>query len=420
MTTTRLMIIDDGQGVFTPLTDLRAVFELRTGMHTTLKRIEQLTGLKTDALQVPNVLQAVVRARHPKIAVNQDFNQPSDWLVVNGRCCDHQILKQVATLELGESLQQTDQTLIGARVSLTQNWNLPAKMSVVTTDKPALMSKLWEIHNFLHGNLMDDIHRCPIKPIEQPPPGTPAPGSPRPGVSGLPGGVIVFGEHVVKVHPSAKLQPGVILNSEAGPIVIDANALVESPSVIQGPCYVGKGAMVAPMTQLRGDTVIGPVCKVAGEIKASIIAGYSNKAHGGYLGNALMGYWVNLGADTTASNLKNTYTPVRMQLAPNEPREDTGLANLGPVIGDYVRTGIATCMPTGTVIGTGTMIAQSTFIATCVPPMGFITDRHAQVYEAEKFIQTANTIMGRRGDKLTPAEEDRLRDLARDAAGYYC
>ncbi|MBL4702768.1 MAG: hypothetical protein JKX85_16105, partial [Phycisphaeraceae bacterium] len=189
MTATRLMIIDDGQGVFTPLTDLRAVFELRTGMHTTLKRIELLTGLKTHALQVPKVLQAIVTARYPTIAVNQDFNQPGDWLVVNGRCCDHQILKQVATLELGESLQQTDQTLIGARVSLTDSWNLPKKMSVVTTDKPAVLTKLWEIHNFLHDNLMDDIQRCPIKPIEQ--------------ASKLPGGVTVFGEHAVKVHPSA-------------------------------------------------------------------------------------------------------------------------------------------------------------------------------------------------------------------------
>lgn len=395
--TTQLMIFDDGQGVFTPLTDLRAVFELRTGMHTTLKRIEHLTGLHTTAVQVPEHLQAVTRARYPKLSVNTSPTSQGDWLLVNGRCADHAVIAQIAQLQPGQAVVQKDRMLVAARVNPTDNWQLPVDVLVTQLDSNVLLTRPWQIHTLLHANLVNDIDLCQfpmIGSIQQRFPG-----------------VIAFGDHAIKVHSGAHLQPGVVLNSEAGPISIADDVLVESPAVIQGPCSIGKGAMIAPMTQLRSDTVIGPVCKVGGEIKAAVIAGYSNKAHAGYLGNALVGYWVNLGADTTASNLKNTYSPVRMQLASYMPREDTGLANVGPIIGDYVRTGITTRMPTGTVIGTGTMIAQSKFTPTTVAPMRFITDDGDMPYEPEKLIVTAKAMMARRDQQLTDAEAERLRSL---------
>lgn len=401
MSVTRLMIFDDGLGVFTPLTDLRAVFELRTGMQTTLKRIESITGLSVSALQVPEHLKAVVTSRYPKLSVNEDFSESGDWLIVNGRCADAAVMKEIAKLESGQLLEQADKTLVAARMTLSRSWDLPSGMTRVDVQGQALLTRLWQVHPLLHENLLDDIERCPIESVKAIP------------------GVTLFGDHVVKIHPSARLQPGVILNAEAGPIVIGADTLIESPAVVQGPCAICSGSMIAPMTQIRGDTVIGPVCKVGGEIKATIIAGYSNKAHAGYLGNAWVGYWVNLGADTTASNLKNTYSPVRMQLGPSESREDTGLVNLGPVIGDYVRTGITTAMPTGTVIGTGTMIAQSTFTPTCVPPMGFITDRSKAAYDPDKLIEAADAMMSRRGQQLTEAEKQRLTELANTWAHLY-
>ena len=296
--TPRLMIFDDGQGVFTPLTDLRAVFELRTGMHTTQKRIEHLTGLPTTVMQVPKHLLAVTQTRYPGLAVNVPPSSPGDWLLINGRCADHGTLSQIARLDAGEVLELADHTLVAARINLTDSWDLPSDITTTQVDDSALLTYAWQIHNVLHDNLVNDIDLCQFPMI----------GS----IEKRFAGVIAFGDHAIKVHPSARLQPGVILNSEAGPISLGPHVLVESPAVIQGPCSIGTGAMIAPMTQLRSDTVIGPVCKVGGEIKASIIAGYSNKAHAGYLGNALVGYWVNLGADTTASNLKNTYGTVRM------------------------------------------------------------------------------------------------------------
>src|SRR5690606_29763654 len=107
-----------------------------------------------------------------------------------------------------------------------------------------------------------------------------------------------------------------------------------------------------------------PTCRIGGEVSHSIFQSFSNKTHGGYLGHALVGEWVNLGAATNASNLKNTYGSVRMQLAARGPREDTGLLQLGPILGDYVRTAIGTRIPTGAVIGTGCMISLSGFAPT--------------------------------------------------------
>lgn len=401
MSTTRLMIFDDGQGVFTPLTDLRAVFELRTGMHTTLQRIEQVTGLTVYAVNVPEALAEVVSARYPGLAVNVSPASEGDWLIVNGRCASAAMLSQVASLAPGRILELADHTLVAARVRVNDRWDIPENQLKTTVEDSALLTRVWQIHTLLHDNLLADIARYPLSPIDRLPGAT----------NVLLPEVTRFGKHPIKVHPTATIEPGVILNSTDGPIVIGPRVLIESPAVIQGPCSIGKGAMIAPMTQLRSDTVIGPVCKVGGEIKASIIAGFSNKAHAGYLGNALVGYWVNLGADTTASNLKNTYNSVRMQLAPDLPRQDTGLANLGPIIGDYVRTGITTRMPTGTVIGTGTMIAQSTFTPTCVPRMRFITDEGDQPYDADKLIATAQAMMARRDQQLTDAEAARLRAL---------
>jgi UDP-N-acetylglucosamine diphosphorylase/glucosamine-1-phosphate N-acetyltransferase len=341
----------------------------------------------------------VVKARYPHLSVNHLPMGESPVLLFNGRCADHAIIKQAAQLPVGHQLCTSDNKTVAAHIPTYPQGEMFSYDTLQTTivDDTALLTRPWQIHTILHDNLVSDIDLCPFPMI----------GS----IEKRFHGVVAFGDHAIKVHPSAHLQPGVILNSENGPIVIGPNAFVESPAVIQGPCSIGKGAMIAPMTQLRSDTVIGPVCKVGGEIKSTIIAGYSNKAHAGYLGNALVGYWVNLGADTTASNLKNTYSPVRMQLVPDDEREDTGLPNLGPIIGDYVRTGITTRMPTGTVIGTGTMIAQSKFTPTCVPRMRFITDEGDVPYDVEKFITTANAMMARRDCELTEAEAAYLHQL---------
>ena len=164
----------------------------------------------------------------------------------------------------------------------------------------------------------------------------------------------------------------------------------------------------------------------------TVIQGHSNKGHAGFLGHALVGEWVNLGADTTASNLKNTYGQVRVQLpsppgaggaggerssAPSaaaEVAESSGLTFHGPILGDFVRTAIGTRLPTGAAIGTGVMLASARFAPKTAEAFGFYVDEHGQqrkLYDPDKLIETARAMMSRRGMDLGAAEEALLRAL---------
>jgi hypothetical protein len=152
---------------------------------------------------------------------------------------------------------------------------------------------------------------------------------------------------------------------------------------------------------------------VAGEVSTCVFHGQSNKAHSGYLGNSLVGQWVNFGADTNASNLKNTYGTVRMQLEAEGPVEDSGLTKLGPVVGDFVRTAIGSRLMTCSVVGTGSMLSMSGFAPKFVPRFAFATDGGVERCELDKFLETAQKMMARRGQNLGAAEIDRLKVLAR-------
>lgn len=181
--------------------------------------------------------------------------------------------------------------------------------------------------------------------------------------------------------------------------------------MIEGPCYVGPHTVVQPQTYLRPQTVIGSWCKVAGEITASVVGHYTNKAHYGYLGNSVVGEWVNLGAGTTVSNLKNTYGEVRMQLGADDAPEPTGRQFLGPVIGDLVRTAIGSRLLTGSCIGTGSMLAVSAFSPKFVPAGRFVTDAGDEPADVEKFVATYRLMRARRGLAPDEADEAVLREV---------
>ena len=223
----------------------------------------------------------------------------------------------------------------------------------------------------------------------------------------------------------AKVHPTAYLDQTAGPVVIADGAVIGTMAVLEGPCYIGPGSIVQPQSFIRSHTVIGEYCKVAGEISFSIVHGHTNKAHYGYLGNALVGEWVNLGAGTTVSNLKNTYGEIRVQLAQGEPAsaggacesaaEPTGRTNHGPIIGDFVRTAIGTMIPTGACIGTACMIATSRFAPKFCPAAGFHTDAGCERYDPDKLIATIRAMFARRSMTIDPAEEALIRAVVESA-----
>ena len=152
--------------------------------------------------------------------------------------------------------------------------------------------------------------------------------------------------------------------------------------MIQGPCFVGWHSTVMPLALIRGGTSIGPQCKVGGEVSNAIILGSSNKSHEGFLGDSYLGEWVNLGAGTTTSNLKNTYGEVSIKIGTREI--PSGHNFLGSLIGDHTKTAIHTRLMTGTYVGYCCMLAANGSSPRFVPSFSFCTERGIEPYRAEK------------------------------------
>ncbi|MFH1542032.1 MAG: hypothetical protein ABIE84_02955 [bacterium] len=208
---------------------------------------------------------------------------------------------------------------------------------------------------------------------------------------------------IVKVlsHPSV-----VLLNQQD--IVFEEGVEIEPCAVLdarQGPIYIAKGTIIKAHANLRGPLYIGPGCRIGGEVVASIFHGYSNKGHYGFIGHSYIGEWVNLGAGTTNSNLKNTYGNVKVQLGKKEL--DTGMQFCGCFVGDHAKTGIGTLITTGAVIGVGASVFGGGVTKKVVKNFAFGDKK----YNLDKFLTTAKLVMGRRGNELTGDSRQALSKL---------
>jgi UDP-N-acetylglucosamine diphosphorylase/glucosamine-1-phosphate N-acetyltransferase len=223
---------------------------------------------------------------------------------------------------------------------------------------------------------------------------------------------LINGEDVL-LRDGAKLMPGCVLDAAKGPIMIGKQATIGANAVVQGPCFIGDYSSITPTALIRPGTSIGPVCKVGGEVANSIIFGGSNKAHEGFLGDSYVGKWVNLGAGTTTSNLKNTYGEIDMQIG--EKRIPTGRRFLGAIIGDHTKTAIGTRLTTGSYIGFNCMIATAGLVPKFVPSFTFLTDNGAERFEVDKAIEVAKQMFARRSRRWTDLEDKLMRDIAETA-----
>jgi UDP-N-acetylglucosamine diphosphorylase / glucose-1-phosphate thymidylyltransferase / UDP-N-acetylgalactosamine diphosphorylase / glucosamine-1-phosphate N-acetyltransferase / galactosamine-1-phosphate N-acetyltransferase len=223
-------------------------------------------------------------------------------------------------------------------------------------------------------------------------------------LSELPDHVALLGDHPVSLGRDVVLAPGVVLDARQGPIRLEDGVVVHPFTYLVGPAWVGPGSALlgGPFEAVS----IGPRCKVHGEMEASVVLGYSNKAHDGFLGHAYLGMWVNLGALTTNSDLKNNYGTVRVWTPHGDM--DTGLTKVGCFLGDHVKTAIGTMLNTGTVVGTGANVFGG-MPPKYLPP--FSWGDADTTYDAAPFLDTARTVLGRREVELT----DRQRRLLETA-----
>lgn len=206
------------------------------------------------------------------------------------------------------------------------------------------------------------------------------------------------------VHPSAVFYAPDNILIEAG-AEIEAGAVLDARS---GPIYIAKKTIIKPHSYLKGPLSIGPDCRIGGEVTHAIFHGYSNKAHYGFIGHAYIGEWVNLGAGTTNSNLKNNYGSVKVRGA------DTGQQFMGCLVGDFAKTGIGTLINTGSVIGLGANVLGGQVTPKSVPDFQWDgTNR----YRLEAFLKAAEAMMGRRGVKLDGKLSGKIKAIYRQTAG---
>ena len=196
-----------------------------------------------------------------------------------------------------------------------------------------------------------------------------------------------------------------ILNAENGPIYIAAGAEVMEGSMIRGGFALGENSVVKMGTKIYGATTIGPYSTIGGEIKNSVIFGYSNKGHEGYLGNSVLGEWCNLGADTNNSNLKNNYDEVRLWSYETEGFAKTGLQFCGLMMGDHSKCGINTMFNTGTVVGVSANIYGSGFPRNFIPSFSWGGASGFTSYLPKKAFETAKIMMSRKSIEFDEQEE---------------
>lgn len=221
---------------------------------------------------------------------------------------------------------------------------------------------------------------------------------------------VVGAAEQVAIHPTARIDPYVVLDSRGGPVFVDAEAVVLPFTRLEGPCYVGRGSELF-RAHVRSGTTIGPVCRVGGEVEASILHGYVNKYHDGFLGHSYLCPWVNVGAETTNSDLKSDYSEVVVPLG-GEPVE-TGQPKVGVFVGDHTKTAVGCLFNTGSTVGVCcTLLPAGPLLPKHIPSFCNVWHgRLARGLEFERLVETARTAMSRRGCEFTAAQQRLLRTL---------
>lgn len=226
-----------------------------------------------------------------------------------------------------------------------------------------------------------------------------------------PAGVAIVG-HADRlfIHPEARVEPMVAADTTRGPVVIGEGAVVSAFTRLEGPCAIGPHTHLLG-AKVRGGTTIGPHCRVGGDVECSVILGYTNKYHDGFMGHSYVGEWVNLAAGTTTGDLRFDYRPVSVEAG--RTRLSTGRTKLGSLIGDHSKTGLGVLLDCGSALGyfaqvlpTGALAPRSVPSFHRAGPLGLM------VLSADHVLETAGVVMRRRGRVLTPQLAALYRTLA--------
>ena len=401
-----------------PLVESRAAYALRLGGRTLFQTANEAFAPGGVALHARPLVADVTRRRYPAASVNA-LPDGGDVLFLNGRYvaasgAAQQRLAAAPDRDEARAFVQGE-TLVAAWVPNAATTlpddvlSRPALTAEAFGDLPVseladatLVRRPWDLLTTLRPALARDVESRFGHAVS-------VPLADRPHAAVHDG---VTGVHPERIHfgSEATVKPGAILNAEDGPIYIGPEATIHEQAVVRGPCILGPKTQVKVGANIEG-TATGPWCKLAGEVHDTILQGYANKSHPGFLGHAVLGRWCNLGADTNNSNLKNDYGEVAAY-APDEARfVGTGRQFAGLFMGDHSKSGINTMFNTGTVVGTNCNLYGGGFPPRYVPPFSWGGADGLTTYRLDKACAVAERVMARRDTDFAAADRSLLHGL---------
>lgn len=386
-----------------PLAYMRPVYDLRCGILTLRGKIERCFPGTRLHLHARSFLGKLLEQQNPGTPVNRV--EGARCLFINGRVLAAGNLADLVPPDGPDGIFTMGETLVAARVSGraldTVRHTLPDTVTPaifgslpVHTVNVTEISYPWDLINHNGEEITAD---CAFLAPE---PGRRVQGRVYDGAHLINPDNIVIGE-------GSKIKPGVVLDAENGPISIGRNVTVFPNAVVEGPAWIGDRTLIKIGAKIYEHTSIGEVCKVGGEVEGSIIHAYSNKQHDGFLGHAYLGMWVNLGADTNNSDLKNNYSNVKVVI--DGDTVDSGSMFMGLVMGDHSKSSINSMFNTGTVVGVSSNVFGSGFPPKSIPSFAWGGAEGLSTYDLERALEVARRVMGRRKIALSEVEETVLR-----------
>ncbi len=366
-----------------PFTFTRPISGIRVGILTIAEKWERYMGLRPSHHTSPHL-----SAKYP-------LHTEEDNLFVNSALCpDRAVVSAVGSLEDGAALMKGG-VCLGLRTTERAMPDLQDMNKVVYEEDCTLIRRSWHIFRENGRQLREDFLLLTqgrnSEPIRDP-------------------FTKVYSEENVFLESGASIRAA-ILDAEQGPIYIGRDAQVQEGAIIKGPFSLGEGSVVNMGAKIRGDTSVGPFSKVGGEVSNSVIFGYSNKGHDGFIGNTVIGEWCNLGADTNTSNLKNNYSEVKLWDYSSKSYQGTGQTFCGLMMGDHSKCGINTMFNTGTVVGVGANIFGGDFPPKFLPSFLWGGKGEPATFRLEKMLEVAEKVMLRRKKSLNEIEKTILAEI---------
>jgi len=405
----RICIFEDNRYTnFLPLAYFRPVYELRCGAFSLREKLAMALPGTKQILHVRSELAGYLSEEFTKLHIN---NLPDDdiWFI-NGRILADENLAKFIKQKTGEQKVFLGGDDVGA-VFIKKDSISDFKKKLIDSpiDKSifkvltaenfpfALINYTWELVHRTTSEIEKDFNR--LKTAKR--------------ISGkLYPGVHLINKRNIIIGNGSIIKSGAVIDAENGPVIIGKNVTIMPNAVVEGPVFIGDNSIIKIGAKIYHGTSIGEYCKVGGEVEASIIQAYSNKQHEGFLGHSYLGSWVNLGADTNTSDLKNNYSTIRVRV--NGQMIDSGSQFVGLTIGDHSKSGINVMFDTGTVVGVSCNIYGAGLPPKYMPSFAWGGEKEFTVYDLEKSIDTMKHVMIRRNMKMSESYEKLVRKVFKD------